>query len=171
MARVTRPGLALSLAAALVVSACATAPTLSNYQPKSPEEAMVVSVLQRIPNGIKAGSADIIALAYADDVFIGNFNKYLGVAGMGAPTSLRGKEEIRAVYAGLLHDTKDLSLEVRNFRLTLTGDRAVAEALLELNLKLPGGRKEMREDWVRNDVVWRMRRTPAGWKIYEEFIN
>jgi ketosteroid isomerase-like protein len=64
-----------------------------------------------------------------------------------------------------------MDLEVRDFRLMVQGDRAVAEAWLELTVKLPGGRKEQKEETVRNDVLWRLRRTPAGWKIYEEILN
>lgn len=167
----TRLGVAMCIVIGFGLSACATNPTLSSYKPKNPDEALVITMLQRIPGGIRAKSVEIILQAYADDVYVGNFHKYLGVAGPGSPTSLRGRDEVRQVYLTIMRNVKDVTLEVRDFRLTVSGDRAVAEGLLELSFKLEAGRREAREDWVRNDVLWRMRRTPAGWKIHEEIFQ
>ena len=46
--------------------------------------------------------------------------------------------------------------------------RAVAEARTELLFKMEAGRGERREQVFVNDVTWRLRRTPGGWKIVEE---
>lgn len=128
---------------------------------------MVVATLLRIPNGIKARSLDLLMQPYADDVYIGNFQRYLGVAGPGAPLSLT-KADLRAAYAQVLKGAKDLSMDVRDLRLTVSGDRAVAEARTELLYKFEASRREARQELFRNDVTWRLRRTPAGWKIAEE---
>jgi ketosteroid isomerase-like protein len=106
-------------------------------------------------------------LPYADDVYIANFQKYLGVAGPGAPTSL-SKAELRLVYAELFRSFKDIGMDVKDVHLTLRGDRAVVEARTELLFKLEAGRREARQQTFVNDVTWQMRRTPAGWKIVEE---
>ncbi len=151
----------------LAVSACAPSLALEKYQPRNQEEAMVVAALLRIPNGIKGRSLELLMLPYADDVYIGNFQKYLGVAGPQAPLSM-SKSDLRTAYAQVLRGAKDLSMDIRDFQLTVSGDRAVAEARTELIYKFEAGRKEARQEVFRNDVVWRLRRTPAGWKITEE---
>ncbi len=159
--------MALGLWLTLVASGCGGAPSLDDYSPKNSDEAQIVAILLRIPNGIKARSLDMIMLPYADDVYVANFQKYLGVAGPGAPLSI-SKPELREVYTQVLRASKDISMDVKDFRLHLSGDRAVAEARTDLLFKREGGRKEAKEDLFRNDVTWRMRRTPAGWKIVEE---
>jgi ketosteroid isomerase-like protein len=151
----------------LVASGCATGPTLQSYRPKDQDEAQIVAILMRIPNGIKARSLDLIMVPYAEDVYVGNFQRYLGVAGPSAPLSI-SKPELRDVYRQVFRAAKDVSMDVRDFRLHVSGDRAVAEARTELLFKMEAGRKEEREQIYRNDVTWRMRRTPAGWKIVEE---
>ena len=159
--------LALGLWVTFVASGCASSSTLDTYQPKDADEAMVVSSLIRIPNGVKVKSVDLIMQPYADDVYVGGFSRYLGVAGPNAPLSI-SKPELRDVYFQVLRSAKDISMEVKDFRLTVRGDRAVAEARTELVFKIEAGRKEARENIYRNNVTWRMRRTAAGWKIAEE---
>jgi ketosteroid isomerase-like protein len=159
--------MALGLWLVLAVPSCATGPSLESYQPKDRDEALVVSTLLKIPNGIKGKSLDLLMQPYADDVYIGNFQKYLGVAGPTAPLSLT-KADLRAVYAEIFRGAKEVSMDVKDLRLTVTGDRAVAEARTELLYKLEAGRREARQQIYRNDVTWRLKRTPAGWKIVEE---
>jgi hypothetical protein len=55
--------------------------------------------------------------------------------------------------------------------LVVSGDRAVAQARTELNYKMEGGRGDKREDLLLNDVLWRLQRTPGGWKIKEEIYQ
>jgi hypothetical protein len=155
-------GILLAFAAA----GCAST-TLDTYRPKDRDEAQIVGVLLRIPEGIKGRSLPLIMLPYAEDVYIGNFHKYLGVASPTAPLSV-SKADLRLVYSELFRASKDISMVVKDFRLTLSGDRAVAEARTELLLKLEGGRKEQKEQVYVNYVTWRLRRTPGGWKIVEE---
>ena len=157
----------LGLWLTLVVSGCAGGSTLETYKPKNQDEAFIVSMLMRIPNGIKARSVDVIMQPYADDVYIGNFQKYLGVAGPSAPLSI-SKPDLREVYNQVFRASKDVSMNVKNVRVTVSGDRAVAEAQTELLFKREARRGENREELFRNDVTWRMRRTPNGWKIVEE---
>lgn len=163
-----RPRLAaVGLCLTLLASGCGGAPSLEDYSPKNSDEAQIVAILLRIPNGIKARSLDMILLPYAEDVYVANFQKYLGVAGPGAPVSI-SKPELRDVYAQVLHASKDISMDVKDFRLHLSGDRAVAQARTELLFKREGGRREAKEDLYLNEVIWRMRRGPAGWRIVEE---
>jgi ketosteroid isomerase-like protein len=151
----------------VLLSGCASAPTLESYQPKNPDEAQVVAMLSKIPNGIKIRSLDLILQPYAEDVYVGNFQKYLGVAGPTAPVSI-SKADLRSVYAQVLRSAKEVEMDVKDFQLTLTGDRAVAQAATELLFKLERGRKETGKEIFRNEVTWRLRRTPGGWKIVEE---
>jgi ketosteroid isomerase-like protein len=157
----------LGLWLTLVVSGCAGGSTLETYKPKNQDEAFIISMLVRIPNGIKARSLDMILVPYAEDVYVGNFQKYLGVAGPSAPLSI-SKPDLREVYHQVFRASKDVSMNVKNVRVTVSGDRAVAEAQTELLFKREAGRGENREELFRNDVTWRMRRTPNGWKIVEE---
>ncbi|MBI2164236.1 MAG: nuclear transport factor 2 family protein [candidate division NC10 bacterium] len=159
--------LAVAIALALAASGCVSGSSLESYRPKNQDEALVVSMLLKIPNGIKARSVEMILQPYAEDVYVGNFQKYLGVAGPTAPLSI-SKRDLRGVYAEVFRAAKDVSMDVKDFRLTVSGDRAVAEARTELLYKFEAGRREARQDVFRNDVTWRMRRTPAGWKIVEE---
>jgi hypothetical protein len=141
--------------------------SLKAYKPKSDDETQVVSVLMRISKGMEIKSIEVLMLPYADDVYIGNFHKYLGVASPGAPTRV-SKLELAQAYAQLFKSTKDLSMDITEFRLTVSGDRAVAEGRMEVLYKLEVGRGEARSDYIRNDVTWRLKRTPLGWKIAEE---
>jgi hypothetical protein len=60
-------------------------------------------------------------------------------------------------------------MDVKDVHMTIGGDRAVVEAKTELLLKNEAGRGESKQgDIFRNEVVWRMQRTPLGWKIVEE---
>ncbi|MFB3818372.1 MAG: nuclear transport factor 2 family protein [Candidatus Methylomirabilales bacterium] len=167
----TRCRIAVCACLALVLSACALSPSLSSYKPQTQEEALVVAMLQRIPAGVKAKSLDIIMQAYDEDVFVGNFRKYLGVATPDSPATLRGKAQVRQVYSAILGGVKDVSLDVRDFTLTVSGNHASAGGWIEMHLKLEAGRREAKEELVRNNVNWRLRRTPLGWKIYEEIFN
>ena len=151
----------------VLLSSCASHPSLGSYQPKNQNEAIVVSTLLKIPNGIKARDLDLILQPYADDVYVGNFNKYLGVAGPTAPLSI-SKADLRSVYTQVFRSAKEVEMDVKDFQLTLTGDRAVAQAATELLFKVERGRKEAGKEIFRNEVTWRLRRTPAGWKIVEE---
>jgi ketosteroid isomerase-like protein len=149
------------------LSGCASSPSLQSYQPKNQDEALVVSALMKIPNGIKFRSLDLILQPYADDVYIGNFQKYLGVAGPTAPLSI-SKADLRSVYTQVFRGAKEVDMDVKEFQLTVMGDRAVALAATELLFKVERGRKETGKEIYRNEVTWRLRRTPAGWKIVEE---
>ena len=152
---------------ALAISGCAGSSTLEAYRPKGQDEAQLVSILMRIPNGIKAKSLDLIMKPYAADVYVGNFQKYLGVASPTAPLSI-SKSELRDVYSQIFRNAKDVSMDVKEFRVTVTGDHAVAQARTELLYKFEAGRREAKQQLFVNDVTWRLRRTPAGWKIVEE---
>ncbi len=151
----------------VLLSGCASHPSLESYQPKNPDEARVVATLLKIPNGIKARDLDLILQPYADDVYVGNFHKYLGVAGPTAPLRL-SKADLRPVYTQVFRSAKEVEMDVKDFQLTLTGDRAVAQAATELLFKVERGRGEKGKEIFRNEVTWRLRRTPAGWKIVEE---
>lgn len=151
----------------VLLAGCASGSSLESYQPKNPDEAQVVAALLKIPNGIKYKSLDLILQPYAEDVYVGNFQKYLGVSGTTAPSSL-SKAELRSVYTQVLRSAKEVEMDVKDFQLTLTGDRAVALAATELLFKVERGRKEAGKEVFRNEVTWRLRRTPAGWKIVEE---
>jgi ketosteroid isomerase-like protein len=157
----------LGLWLALVVSGCAGGTSLETYKPKNQDEAFIISMLMRIPNGIKARSLDMLMQPYAEDVYVGNFQKYLGVAGQGASLSI-SKPDLRETYRQVFRASKDVSMDVKNVRLTVNGDRAVAEARVELLFTREAARMEQREETFRNDVTWRMRRTPNGWRIVEE---
>lgn len=159
--------LAWALGLSVLLSACAGSPSLQTYQPKSQDEALVVSTLLKIPNGIKARALDIILQPYAEDVYVANFHKYLGVAGPTAPLSI-SKADLRAVYAQAFRGAKEIDMDVKDLQLTVAGDRATAQARTELLFKLEAGRKEARQQIFRNDVTWRLRRGPLGWKIVEE---
>ena len=158
--------MAMTLCVALIATGCASM-SLKAYKPKTEDEAQVVSVLMRISKGMEMKSVETIMLPYADDVYIGNFHKYLGVATPGAPTRV-SKSELAQSYFQLFRSTKELSMDITEFRLAVSGDRAVAEGRLELLYKIEAGRHEARSDYIRNDVTWRLKRTPLGWKIAEE---
>ncbi len=156
----------LSFGLMLAASACAPQ-TIETYKPKDQDEAIIVSMLMRIPDGIKARSVDLILQPYADNVYVGNFQKYIGVAGPTAPLSL-SKRDLRMAYTDLLKSSKNISMIVRDFQLNVSGNRAVAEARTELILHVEAAKKEERQRTFLNDVLWRMQHTAAGWKIVEE---
>jgi ketosteroid isomerase-like protein len=152
-----------------MVSGCATG-GLESYKTKSDDEALIVAALMKIPNGVKAKSVELMMQAYADDVYVGNFNKYLGVAS--DPTITRiGKAELRQAYAQVFRSVKDISMEVKDFRLVVQGNRAVAEGNTELLVKVEAGRKEARENLIRNEVTWVLKRGPMGWRVQEEVFR
>ncbi|MEI8188112.1 MAG: nuclear transport factor 2 family protein [candidate division NC10 bacterium] len=157
---------AIALCVALVATGCASV-SLKSYKPKSDDETQVVTMMMRISKGMETKSMELLLQSYADDVYIGNFHKYLGVATPGAPTRV-SKLELAKAYLQLFKSTKELSMDITEFRLTVSGDRAVAEGQVEILYKIEAGRKEARSDYIRNDVTWRLKRTPLGWKIVEE---
>jgi ketosteroid isomerase-like protein len=162
-------GVLFSLWLALIVAGCAGT-TLQSYQPKNNDESLIVAALMRIPAGINSKSVEILLQAYADDVYVGNFNKYLGVATDRSAYRI-GKPELRQAYTQTFRSVKEISMEVKEFHLTLQGDRAVAEAFTELTVKQEAGRKEAKQELVRNEVTWRLRRGPLGWRIQEEVFH
>ena len=161
---------ALSPLLALAIAGCAMSPKLESYRPKDADENAIVSTLRKIPYGMSARSLDILLQPYAEDVYIGNFSKYVGVAGPSAPLSI-SRAALRGVYTELFRASKDISMDVKDFRLSVTGERAVALARTELLLKHEGGRRDEKEQLFVNDVTWRLRRTAGGWKIVEEIWN
>jgi len=142
-------------------------PKLESYRPKDADETAIVSTLLKIPYGIKARALDILLQPYAEDVYVGSFYKYLGVAGPTAPLSV-SRADLRSAYSELFRASKDITMEVKDFRLSVTGERASALARTELQLRYEGGRGLAKEQMFVNDVTWRLRRTAAGWKIVEE---
>ena len=156
---------------ALAVSGCAGV-SLESYKPKNSDEEKIVATLMRIPNGIKAKSVDILMQAYADDLYVGNFNKFMGVATDTSAMRI-GKAQLRQAYTQVFRapNVKEISMDVRDLRLSVQGDRAVAEAYTELLTQIEAGRKESRQDVVRNEVTWRLKRSPLGWKIQEEVFH
>ena len=164
--RVISRMMAMTLCVALVATGCASM-ALKSYKPKTDDETRIVSILMRISKGMEIKSIEVLMLPYADDVYIGNFQKYIGLSSPGAPTRV-SKLELTQAYVQLFKSTKELSMDVTDFRLTVSGDRAVAEGRLEILYKIEAGRKEARSDYIRNDVTWRLKRTPLGWKIVEE---
>ena len=160
---------AATLWLALVAAGCAGT-SLESYKPKNSDEELVVATLRRIPNGIKAKSVEVLMQAYADDLYVGNFNRFLGVATDTSVVRI-GKPELRQAYVQVFRAVKDISMDVRDFRLVLQGDRASVEAYTELLVKKEAGRKESREELIRNEVTWRLKRGPLGWKIHEEVFH
>ena len=159
--------LPLGLLFTFAVWGCAK-PSLDSYQPKNQDEAQIVNLLMRIPNGVNARSLDMLMQPYADDVYVGNFQKYMGVADRASVTTL-SKADLRAAYFQLFRSVKDVSMSVKDFELTLSGDRATVEARTEMVYKNEAGRGEKKKgELIVNEVTWRMRRTPLGWKIVEE---
>lgn len=158
----------VALGFAVMVAAWGCAPQgIQTYKPKDQDETFIVSTLMKIPDGIKARSLEVLLQPYADNVYVGNFQRYIGVAGPSAPLTV-SKRELRLAYTDLLKSSKDITMTVKDFRLNVSGNRAVAEARTELLLKVEGTRYEERQQTFLNDVVWRMQKTPAGWKIIEE---
>lgn len=155
--------------AVLMTSGCATT-TLQSYKPANDDEAAIVTTLMRLPNGMKAKSAETMMLAYADDVYVGNFHKYLGVATEQSMQRI-GRRELYQAYTQVFKSVRDISMEIKDFQLTVQGDRAVAEATTDLLVKVEAGRKEKREDVIRNEVTWRLKRGPLGWRIQEEIFH
>lgn len=154
---------------ALVVSGCAGT-SLESYKPKGSDEEIIVATLLKIPKGIKAKSPDLVMQAYADDLYVGNFNRFIGVAN--DPAAIRiGKPELRQAYTQTFRAVKEISMDVQDFRLIVQGDRAVAEANTELLIAVEAGRKENRSELIRNEVTWRLKRGPLGWRVQEEIFH
>jgi ketosteroid isomerase-like protein len=164
--RVTSRMMAIPLCVALIATGCAST-SLKSYKSKTDDETQVVSVLMRISKGMEIKSIETLMQPYADDVYIGNFQKYIGVSSPGAPTRV-SKLELTQAYVQLFRNTKELSMDITDFKLNVSGDRAVAEGRVEILYRIEAGRKEARSDYIRNDVVWVFKRTPLGWKVFEE---
>jgi ketosteroid isomerase-like protein len=164
--------LAINLCVALALCGC-VANSLDNYKAKNNDEAQILSLMRRIPDGIKARSLQILMLPYTEDLYVGNFHKYLGIAQPGAAIRI-SKAELRQVYAQFFKNSKEFSADIRDFQVTVKGDRATAEGVLDVQYKLEGEvrvRKEEREAIISNPVIWRLRRGPDGWRIYEEIFQ
>jgi ketosteroid isomerase-like protein len=153
----------------LVVTGCASG-GLEGYKAKDNDEALIVATLLKIPNGIKAKSVEVVMQAYADELYVGNFNKYLGVATDTSGARI-GKAQLRQAYTQVFKAVKDISMNVNDFRLVVQGNRAVAEGTTELFVKVEAGRKESRDNVYRNEVTWTMKRGPMGWRVYEEIFH
>jgi ketosteroid isomerase-like protein len=162
--------LIVGLLLALTLSSCISRYDIRNFEPKNTEEAQVLSALLKIPTGINTKTIEIVMQPYADDVYIGNFHKYLGVAAASAPRTI-SKADLRSAYSQLFKSVKGLRLDVVNFHLAVNGDRAAAEARMELLLNLEATKLDPKQETLRNDVVWRLKRTPAGWRIEEEIYE
>jgi hypothetical protein len=161
--------MAMSLCVVLIGTGCAST-SLKSYKPKSDDENQIVSSMLKISKGMDIKSIEMTMQPYADDVYIGNFQKYLGIAAPGADTRI-SKSQLAQAYSQLFKSTKELSLDITDFRLTVQGDRAVAQGRSEILYKIEVGRKETRQDYIRNDAIWRLKRTPFGWKIVEEIYQ
>jgi ketosteroid isomerase-like protein len=168
---VKRRFLVATLWLALVATGCAGS-SLESYKPKGSDEEIIVATLMKIPRGIKAKSVEVLMQAYADDLYVGNFNRFLGVATDTSAVRI-GKPELRQAYSQVFRSAgvKEMSMDVKDFRLSVQGDRAVAEAYTELLVKVEAGRKEAREELVRNEVTWRLKRGPLGWRVQEEIFH
>jgi ketosteroid isomerase-like protein len=154
---------------ALVVTGCVSG-SIESYKPKTVEEEQILTVLRKFQTGINTRSVDILLQPYADDVYVGNFHKYLGVASPGSLARV-SKPELRQAYTQLFKYVKEVSVDVKDFTLKVQGDRAVAEATTDMLIKVESGRKESKSDVVRNEVTWRLKRGPLGWKIQEEIFR
>ena len=154
---------------ACVVAGCVSG-ALESYKPKTPDEEQILIVLKKFQTGVNTKSVDILMQPYADDVYVGNFHKYIGVAGPGALARV-SKPELRQAYAQLFKYVKEVSVDVKDFTLKVQGDRAVAEATTDLLLKIEAARKEAKSEVVRNEVTWRLKRGPLGWRIQEEIFH
>ena len=164
--------LALWFSVAIAMTGCA-ANSIENFKGKNSDETQIAGLIRRIPDGIKARSLNIVMLPYTDDVYIGNFHKYLGIAALGAPIRV-SKNELRQVYTQFFKNSKEFSADIRDFQVTVQGDRATAEGLLDVQWQLQGEvkvKKDERQVTIQNPVLWRLRRGPDGWRIYEEIYQ
>jgi len=97
----------------------------------------------------------------------------LGIASLGAPIRI-SKNELRQVYTQFFKNSKEFSADIRDFQVTVQGDRATAEGLLDVQWQLQGEvkvKKDERQVTIQNPVLWRLRRGPDGWRIYEEIYQ
>ena len=143
---------------------------LESYKAKTTDEAQILTVLTKIQTGVNNKAIDILMQPYNEDVYVGNFHKYFGVASPGANMRV-SKPELRQAYVQLFRYVKEISVDVKDFTLKVQGDRAVAEATTDLLIKVESGRKESKSEVIRNEVTWRLKRGPLGWKIQEEIFH
>lgn len=156
--------------AVLLLAGCAST-NLEAYRPKNQDEAQIAALLLRIPNGIKSRSIETLLIAYADDLYVGNFHRYIGVAPRGMSGAIR-KSDLPGIYQQLFRSVKDVSLQYKDVEMTVSGDRATVTASSELSILMEAGRGESKDpEIVRNNILWRLSRTPLGWKIREEIYN
>ncbi len=161
----------VGLVGILILGGCLNATSMQLYRPKNRDEEQILTTLKKIPAGIENKSLDILRQPYADDLYVGSFQRYLGVAGPLSEISV-GKKELMMAYVDLFRAAKDLSVSLIDFHLTVTGDLAAAQARMELRVTREHARGEGGDkDLILNDVTWRLRRTPLGWKIFEEIYE
>lgn len=160
-----------TLACLVLLAGCGGPPKLQSFKPNGQDEAVVASQILKIQQGINFRSVDLLMQPYAEDAYIGNFHRYIGVSSPGALQSI-SKAQLRGAYTELLKGVKDISMEISGFRLTIAGDKASAQGTIEMVYKIEKGRGESkRPDVVVNEVIWRLKRTPEGWKIQEEIFQ
>ena len=152
-----------------LASGCASG-SLESFKTKTTDEAQILTVLMKFQTGVNTKSVDTLMQPYAEDVYVGNFHKYFGVASPGANMRV-SKPELRQAYVQLFKYVKEISVDVKDFTLKVQGDRAVAEATTDLLIKVESGRKEAKSEVIRNEVTWRLKRGPLGWKIQEEIFH
>jgi hypothetical protein len=161
-----------ALAGLVLLAGCGGPSKLVSFKPKNQDEAVIASQIMKIQNGINTKSVDLLMQPYAEDVYIGNFHKYLGIA---APDALRSitKSQLRGAYVDLFKAVKEISMEIASFDPTVAGDRANVQARIEMVFKVEKGKGERKKasDTLVNEVIWRMKKTPEGWKIQEEIFQ
>jgi hypothetical protein len=166
-----RPTVACLAVCTLLLAACGGPPTLERFKPANQDESVIVSQILKIQNGINTRALDLVMQPYADDAYIGNFHKYLGVATPGALRSVT-RAQLRGAYYDLFRSVKELSIEITNFRLTVSGSTATALGVVEMAYMGERGKGESkRPDVVQNEVLWRLKRGPTGWRIAEEIYQ
>jgi ketosteroid isomerase-like protein len=155
----------------LLLAGCGGPPTLERFKPANQDEAVIASQILKIQNGINTRSLDLVMQPYAEDAFIGNFHKYLGVATPGALRSVT-RVQLRMAYNDLFRAVKEVSIEITNFRLTISGNSAAALGKVEMVYSVERSRGDSkRPDIVQNEVLWRMKKGPTGWRIAEEIYQ
>jgi hypothetical protein len=165
------------LAGFVFLAGCGGPPKLVSFKPKNQDEAVIAAQVMKIQNGMNLRSIDLMMQPYAEDAYIGNFHKYLGIASPGAFRSIT-KQQLRGAYTDLFKAVKDLQMEITEFDLTVVGDRASGRGKIEIVLKTEKGKGEHKRgsagasgDSIVNEVIWRMKKMPEGWKIQEEIFQ
>jgi ketosteroid isomerase-like protein len=161
----------LTLAGLVILAGCGGPPKLVSFKAKNQDEAVIASQIMKIQSGLNMKSVDLMMQPYMEDAYIGNFHKYLGIASPGAFRSI-SKSQLRGAYSDLFRGVKEISMEIVDFQLTVAGDRAAAQGRIEMVYKIEKGKGERKDpDVLINEVIWRLKRTPEGWKIQEEIFQ